>query len=42
MPENQVILTPQKTKLFINKRTADMMGIAIPIMFLSQAEQVYE
>lgn len=40
--ENQHIYSPRKTKLFINKRTADMMGIAIPVMFLSQAEQVYE
>ena len=39
---DQVIYGPRKTKLFINKRTADMMGIAIPIMFLSEAEQVYE
>lgn len=40
--DRQFIYSPQKTKLFINKRTADMMGIAIPVMFLSQAEQVYE
>jgi putative ABC transport system substrate-binding protein len=42
LPESVHLYRPPKTKLFINKRTADMMGIAIPVMFLSQAEQVYE
>lgn len=40
--QNPGIHRAQKTKLFINKRTADAMGISIPIMFLSQAEYIYE
>ena len=40
--EKQKILNPRKTKLFINKRAADMMGIEIPNSILLNATQIFE
>ncbi|MBN1350346.1 hypothetical protein JXJ21_13105 [candidate division KSB1 bacterium] len=40
--ERQIILSPRKTRLFINRRTADMLSIDIPPEVLKQADQIME
>jgi len=40
--DDQIVVTPKKIKLFVNKKTAEKIGIEIPITILKQAEQVYE
>lgn len=39
---DQVILRPRKTKLFMNKRTAEMLKVDIPKFIIEQADQIYE
>ena len=40
--DHQVIITPRKSQLFINKRMAEIMGIKIPTPLLEQVKQIYE
>ncbi|UCE04575.1 MAG: ABC transporter substrate-binding protein [bacterium] len=39
---DQVIISPRKIQLFVNKRTAAKMGIKLPTAILKQVERIYE
>ena len=40
LPDGQIIIAPRKTRLFVNKKMTEMMGIEIPATILKQAEQI--